>query len=243
MIKSRVYLAGALLLATAGAAQAGSFTVTPALVSDYDFRGVTQTANGGAVQLGATYTGESGAYVGAWTSNVNFGLGKNDPDAELDLIAGYGFGDATKGFAYDFGVIYYTYINASDFNYPEVYAGVTKGWFNAKLFYSWDWGGNTRPSGVNGSSLYLSTTGTFPLPSDFGFVAHAGYSFAGYWSDTSSEYLDWSVGFTKTLGNFSLGLTYSDGSDLPGAPKNHAFATGGRAILSVSTTLPWMAAK
>ena len=148
MIKSRVFLAGALLVAAAGTAHAG-LTVTPAVVSDYDFRGVTQTANDPAVQVGATYAFDSGLYVGGWGSNIKFGAG--DPKLELDWSAGYTVGDAKEGFAYDLGAVYYTYQKSgSDFNYGEVYAGVTRDWFNAKIFYSPDFGGarqaTPRPS-------------------------------------------------------------------------------------------------
>ena len=41
-----------------------------ALVSDYRFRGVSQTDKGMAIQGGITATHESGAYVGAWGSNL-----------------------------------------------------------------------------------------------------------------------------------------------------------------------------
>ena len=58
MIKSRVLLAGALLVA-AGAANAG-VTVTPAVVSDYDFRGISQSAKDPAFQLSVNYTADSG---------------------------------------------------------------------------------------------------------------------------------------------------------------------------------------
>ena len=106
MIKSRILLAGA-LLAVAGVASA-DITVTPAVVWDYDFRGVSQTAGDPAVQAGITYTHASGAYVGAWASNVQFGPG--DPNIEMDFFGGFAGGDATKSVAYDVGIIYYTYV-------------------------------------------------------------------------------------------------------------------------------------
>jgi uncharacterized protein (TIGR02001 family) len=231
MIKSRVLLAGALLAAAAGAAQA-DVTVSPAVVSDYDFRGISQSKNDPAFQLGATYAHESGFYVGAWGSNVDFGLDK--PDIELDVTTGFTFGDAKEGFAYDVGAVYYTYVSASDFNFPEIYAGITRDWFNAKLFYSWDFGG------VKESAYYLSTTGTFPLPADFGLAVHAGYSGGNYW-DTfyGNGYFDWSVGVTKALGKFTLGLAFVDGSDLPTGPKNTPFSSASKVVATVTTTLPW----
>jgi predicted porin len=64
--------------------------------------------------------------------------------------------------------------------------------------------------------------------------------------------MDWSVGLTYTLGNFDLGLKYTDGSDLDdlddfcrvfpadcvGVDKD-VFSTDGRVVFSVSTTFPW----
>jgi uncharacterized protein (TIGR02001 family) len=233
MTKSRVYLAGALLLASAGAAQADSFTVSPAVVSDYDFRGITQTAKDPALQVGATYSHDSGFYVGAWSSNVNFGPG--DPKIELDLTSGFTWGDAKESFAYDAGIVYYTYVSKSDFNYPEVYFGITKDWFNAKLFYSWDFGG------VGDSAWYLSTTGTFPIPADFSLVAHAGYSGGDYWDKAyGNGYFDWSIGVTKALGNFTLGVSFIDGSDLKDSP-GKVFDTRSKVVGTITTTLPWSA--
>jgi len=63
MIKSRITLAGA-LLAVAGAANAG-FSVTPTVTSDYDWRGISQTMEDPAFQLGVNWTHDSGFYLGA----------------------------------------------------------------------------------------------------------------------------------------------------------------------------------
>ncbi|MEN9705562.1 MAG: hypothetical protein RLZZ393_1441 [Pseudomonadota bacterium] len=234
MFKSRVLLAGALAISSVGVAHAdGSLTVTPAVVSDYDLRGISQTAKDPAFQLGATYTHDSGFYVSGWASNLNFGLGNKDPDGELDLVGGYAWGDAKGKGAFDAGVIYYTYVGRSDFDYPEVYLGYTKDWFNAKAFYSWDFGG------TGSTAWYLTTTGTFPLPSDFALVAHAGYSTGDYWDKNyGGGYVDWSVGVTKAIGKFTVGLSFIDGSDLKDTPGKY-FDTRSKVVASVSTTLPW----
>ena len=133
MIKSRFVLAGA-MLAVAGAANAGSFSATPAVVSDYDWRGITQTDTDPAFQLGLNYAFDSGFYIGTWGSNVDFGTSK--PDVEVDYFAGYSGGDASETFGYDVGVNYYTYLSAGSLNFVELYAGITKGMFGAKVWYS-----------------------------------------------------------------------------------------------------------
>ena len=64
-------------------------TGTVGLVSDYRFRGVSQSDRGMAVQGGFTIAHESGAYVGTWGSNLG-GWGRfGGANMELDLIAGY----------------------------------------------------------------------------------------------------------------------------------------------------------
>jgi uncharacterized protein (TIGR02001 family) len=235
MIKSRILLAGA-LLAVCGAASA-DITVTPAVVWDYDFRGVSQTAGDPALQAGITYTHASGAYVGAWASNVQFGPG--DPNVEMDFFGGFAGGDATKSVGYDVGIIYYTYVSASGLNYPEIYAGITKGWFNVKLSYSWDWGGSDRPSFVSGTAYYLEGNATIPLPAGFTGLAHIGWSDGSYWSDAyGNGYVDWAVGASHAFGHFTGTLKYIDGSDLPDGGSKF-FKTDGKAWVGFQTTLPW----
>lgn len=230
MIKSRVYLGGA-LLAAAGAANAG-VSVTPTIVSDYDFRGFTQTAKDPAFQLGVNYAHDSGFYAFAWGSNLDE---DSYPDADLELDVGLGFagGDAAETVGYDVGAVYYTYPGNSDFNFYEIYAGLSKSFFAAKLWYSPEFAGVPGDT----SAFYLEGNGTFPLPQDFSFVAHLGYSFGDYWDDF--EYVDWSVGVTKTWKNFSFALKYIDGSDYEDTPGTKVFDTKGKAWASVSTTLPW----
>jgi uncharacterized protein (TIGR02001 family) len=225
MIKSRIAVAAA-LLAVAGAANAG-FTVTPTIASDYDFRGVSQTdvdQDGKfAFQLGATYAAESGFYVGAWGSNIDFGTSK--PDIELDYLAGFA-GESSLGFNYDVGAVYYTYPSAGSLNTVELYAGITKDWFNFKLSYS------PEVAESSESSVYVESNLTFPLPQGFGLTAHLGYGMGDATvSYLPDETLDYSVGLTKSLGNFALAVKYVD-TDLSGW-------TGNRVLATISTTLPW----
>jgi len=236
MIKSRAILAGA-LLAISGAASAG-ITVTPAVVWDYDFRGISQTAGDPAFQLGINYAHDSGFYAGLWGSNVDFGPG--DPDLELDFFSGFSGGDATESFSYDIGAIYYTYVNSSDFNYPEIYAGLGKGWFAAKLWYSWDFGG------LDEDAYYFEGNATIPLPGGFSGLAHVGYSDGGYWDDFYGDgYVDWSVGVTRNFGPIAATVKYIDGSDLPDLDSPGCgsdceyFSTDGKLWVGVQTTLPW----
>jgi uncharacterized protein (TIGR02001 family) len=234
MIKSRL-VAAATLLAVAGAAHA-DFSVTPTLTSDYDFRGISQTAKDPAFQLNLGYSHESGFYAGIWGSNVDFGAPK--PDIELDYTVGFAGGDAEESVGYDVGVSYYTYLKAGALNYTEIYAGISAGMFSGKLWYS--------PDIAKTTSWYTEGNGTFPLPNDFAVVAHAGYSFGHYWD--SNKYFDWSVGVTKSFGNFATTLKFVDGSDLIDfddvgctGKECDVSSTDRKVMFTISTTLPWSA--
>jgi hypothetical protein len=78
-------------------------------------------------------------------------------------------------------------------------------------------------------------------PQSFALVAHAGYSGGTFWDKAyGNGYLDWSVGLTRSVGRFKVGLSFIDGSDLPhGAGR--VFDTRNRFVASLSTTLPWSA--
>jgi uncharacterized protein (TIGR02001 family) len=82
----------ALGMFTAATASAG-VSSTWTLASDYDFRGITQTAQDPARQASLDYAHDSGWYVGGWASNVDFcaqgATGCLDADYELDLYTGF----------------------------------------------------------------------------------------------------------------------------------------------------------
>lgn len=229
------WLVASVALAAAGTAQAGEFSMTVTATSDYDFRGVTQTSQDPALQLSLDWAADNGLYVGAWGSNVDFGR-CCDESVELDLYAGFAGGDE-EGLTYDVGGVYYLYPGAEDLDYPEVYAGVAYGIFDAKLWYSWDF------FGLDESAYYLEGNMNIPLPSDFGLVVHVGYSDGDAFDNVVGfeSYFDWSVGVAKTIGGFDMELKWVDGSDwkeLDGTPGD-VLSSEARVIFSVSTSLPW----
>jgi uncharacterized protein (TIGR02001 family) len=126
------------LLGAATAANAG-VTSTWTLTNDYDFRGNSQTAKDPAIQGSVDYAAESGWYVGAWGSNVDF---DSDVDYEVDLYSGF-TGTSEGGLGYDVGVVYYAYPDDSDINYFEIYGSASYEWFKGKLWYSNAFGGDT----------------------------------------------------------------------------------------------------
>ena len=234
------------LLAAATAAHAGvSSTWTAA--SDYDFRGIAQTAQDPAIQASLDYAHDSGWYVGAWASNVDFCAASAsvclDANYELDLYTGFSGSTGENGLGWDVGLIYYTY-EESDYNYPEIYASLSKDWFKTKVSYSNDFGGKTTAGDT--PAVYVEASATVPLPQNFSALAHAGYSFGDYWDELDDAgagrpYFDYSLGVGYTAGHFNLALKWVDGSDLKeadGTPDD-VFSSEARMVFTVATTLPW----
>jgi uncharacterized protein (TIGR02001 family) len=210
------------LLSAAGAANA-EVSATVTATSDYDYRGFTQTDEDPALQASIDYADDSGWYIGAWGSNVDFGPG--DPNAELDVYTGFSGGEE-DGLGWDVGIVGYFYPSASDINFAEIYGGLSHGMFSTKLWYSNDFGGSSE------DAMYLQGDVEVPLPQNFSLALHAGYSFGDYWdTEDTDEYFDYSVGVGYSINNFDLSLRYVD-TDINDFD-------GDRVIFTVSTTFPW----
>lgn len=231
MRNPRILAALGMLSFAATAAHAelsGTITAT----SDYVFRGISQTAEDPALQASLDYSNESGWYLGAWATNVDFGPG--DPaDIEVDLYSGF-TGETAAGLGWDVGIIYYAFPDESDYNYPEIYGQLSYGLFSGGLYYSNDW----ENSGDD--SFYLNAALSVPFGRGFTFNAGAGYSFGDAFDGT--EYVEYSVGVGYTLGNFELGLSYMDttlDSNDELFSDSDVLNTEERVVFTVSTTFPW----
>ncbi|HPU51499.1 MAG TPA: TorF family putative porin, partial [Burkholderiaceae bacterium] len=149
------------------------------LVSEYRYRGISQTNNKPAVQGGFDYAHASGVYVGTWASNVSWlsdgGSGTVSNSLEWDIYGGY---KGTAGdFGYDVGLLYYYYPGKypSGFNSPNTLEAYVAGsWKTLTLKYSHsltDLFGFVDSKG----SGYLDLTGTYDLGNGFSLVGHYGY--------------------------------------------------------------------
>jgi uncharacterized protein (TIGR02001 family) len=216
---------------TASAEITGTVTAT----SDYDFRGITQSAQDPALQGSVDYAHESGLYAGIWASNVDFG---DDAEVEVDYYGGYSGGEDVS---YDVGYVWYSYPGSDDvanYDYGEIYGELGWNWLSGKVWYSPDYVSS------GDSAFYYEANGAFELPANFGLSAHVGYSDGDYWDAVNDGgYMDWSVGVSYTLGHFDFGLKWIDGSDLEAADgtPDDILSSEARAVLSISTTFPWSA--
>src|SRR3989337_266742 len=115
-------------LASAQATSPHSLSGNMSIVSDYRFRGISQTFVQPAIQGGIDYSHSSGFYLGNWNSNVS---GLSYPDGggiEMDVYGGFKFPAGPVGL--DVGVLQYIYPGAKygsgdDFDTTEIYLGVS----------------------------------------------------------------------------------------------------------------------
>lgn len=214
------------LLGLSGVSQA-QFSSTWTAVSDYDFRGFSQTAKDPALQASADYAfGDSGWAIGAWASNVDFG--DDDTDIELDLYASY-TGEINDTFSWTAGANYYTYPGSDTDETLEIFAGFSAGSFGFKQWYSDDLGG------TGNSAQYTEANYTATITDAVALVFHAGYAWGDAWDD--AEVVDYGVQLNYTAGNFTIFGKFTGTDD--GDVETDEFNNEPRFLIGVTTTLPW----
>ena len=133
------------------------------IYSDYRTRGISQTLGDPAAQASATLVHSSGLYIGAWTSNVDFG-GGFDTRQELEYYAGY-YWQASEAISLDLGYIKYDYPKNSEFNLSEVYAIVDVYGVKLGAYYSKD---TPNFFGEDQDTLYTYLGYKIDLPAEVG---------------------------------------------------------------------------
>jgi len=191
-----------------------SLSGNAAIVSDYRFRGYSQTDFRPAAQLGFDLNHSSGFYLGNWNSSVSWlNDGNSDVSApvEMDFYGGYK-GNLAPDVPFDLGVLQYYYPGdyPSGYTSPdttELYAGVGYGPVMFKYSVAM-----TNLFGFADSkySQYFDLSGNF----DTGFWgltvnAHVGRQTVRNLTD--GAYTDWKLGLTKDFGQgLAISVAYID---------------------------------
>ncbi|KQS04309.1 hypothetical protein ASG11_08645 [Sphingomonas sp. Leaf357] len=211
-----------------------------ALVSDYRFRGVSQSDKGMAVQGGITVTHKSGLYAGTWASNLAGWGTFGGPNLELDLFGGYKLPIGGGG-TLDVGLTWFMYpggADKTDFAEPfaklsgtigplSLLAGVAYApkqqalgkWSltgaNAQAVLA---GGAYDKAGDKEDNLYLWGDASAGIPrTPITLKAHLGFSDGnsglgpnGTSIAPTGKYWDWLLGVDAVLGPVTLGVAYVD---------------------------------
>ncbi|MBI1179885.1 MAG: hypothetical protein GC201_04955 [Alphaproteobacteria bacterium] len=212
--------------AMADDAPAKEFTLSGsiAVTNDYVFRGFTQTKEDPAIQGGLTLNHKSGAYIGIWGSNVEFGDQNgsgNSTSMELDVFGGMSGKFGNSIFGYDVGAIFYSYPGdptGQHFNYWEFYGKVNADFgfvtVGTGFVYSPNFFGDTGDA-IN---VPLDVSVPIPLGSDkfslsiSGELGYNKYTQTGAtWDGIHDDYLNWNIGATLSITDwFDIDVRYHD---------------------------------
>lgn len=221
----------ALVLAEdAAPASPHTFTANVGVVSDYVFRGISQSAHKPAIQGGFDYSHASGFYAGTWLSSISWvsdAQGKSVP-TEIDIYGGIKNTFAGGDYSYDVGYITYNYPGSSDTpaatsakaDTQEVYGSLGWKWLSAKYSYvtsshfvGWYGGlGGTNTNTKTNGSNYFELNAAYDLGNGWGVSGHFGKQKVKNYianGQTNASYSDWNVGVTKDVGFGVVGLKYS----------------------------------
>ncbi|MES2186185.1 MAG: TorF family putative porin [Pseudomonadota bacterium] len=177
-----------------------TFSFNVGAVTDYRYRGVSQSRKNPALQGGIDFAHKSGFYLGTWASTIKWikdAGGKSD--AEVDFYGGFKNTIGDSGVGFDVGVLRYQYFNNKltvSPNTTEIYGALSYSVVTAK--YSRSTGNLFGFSNSSGSG-YLDVSATFDLGNGFSLVPHVGHqsvSNNGFFS-----YTDYSLTLGKDFGN------------------------------------------
>ncbi len=201
-------------------------------VSDYVFRGISQTLGDPAVQAGLDFAHPSGFFAGLWASNVDF-VPADDPDdgadLEMDYLIGY-WHEFGEHWSADVSLVHYAYPGTApgmEYDYSELLLSAHYRWLSATIAYSND----VFAMKEEGTSYQLS--GEY----SFGTLVNVSAS-AGYYdlSDAyGTSYAFHQVGLSKALGPVTLELTYHD-TNGNGEMLFGPDIAQGRTVLTISTS-------
>lgn len=177
-----------------------------AVVSDYRYRGISQSRLKPALQGGADYTNNpTGLYAGTWLSTIKWTSDAGgDGDVEWDLYAGKR-GEIVKDLTYDVGGLYYYYpdnglpTNANTF---ELYGQLGYGPVYLKYSHA-----TSNLFGVPDSkrSGYVDLGANIDVYQGYTLNLHAGHQKVK--NASSLSYTDYKVGVTKDYGIVSVSLS------------------------------------
>jgi uncharacterized protein (TIGR02001 family) len=195
------------------------------LVSDYRFRGISQTNLQPAIQGSLTVTHSSGFYASVWSSSTSgYVTFSGTGSQEIDAIVG--FKKSYSGVTFDAGVLYYIYPRSrpagdnskADFFEPYADIAYTYGPVTGKVTvnYAPKQKALALDQGQTGlfqknDNVYLAGDLSVAIPkTPLGLTAHLGHTWGPSWLALGNEYTDYGFGATLTYKQLVFGVSYVD---------------------------------
>jgi len=167
-------------------------------VTDYRFRGISQSRLNPALQGGIDFAHKSGFYVGTWASTIKWVKDAGgDAPVEIDLYGGYK--GAYNNIGYDVGLLSYQYPSHKLAISPvtnELYVAGTYGPATLKYSHSVS---NLFGFADSKNSYYLDLSAGFDLGNGYSVTPHIGYQKVK--NNDAYSYTDYAVTLAKDFGN------------------------------------------
>ncbi len=216
-------------LVSAQASSPHSLSGNMAIVSDYRFRGISQTFRQPAIQGGIDYSHSSGAYFGTWDSSVSGLTYADSAGIEMDFYGGWK-GEVAKDVSLDVGLLQYYYPNArivsgtgteTKYDTLELYVGASYKWITLKYshtltdyfgFKTETMGGACNRDGVDcyaadpGNSKgsgYIDLSVSYEVMPKLTLAAHVGMQKVKNFE--KHDYTDYKLGLTYDMQGWALG--------------------------------------
>lgn len=209
-----------------------TFKGSVSFVTDYRFRGISQTMRQPAVQGTLDYSHISGFYLGTFGSNVDGTTHYyNDTSLEWDFYAGFKgkvFPESMPHLVYNVGAIYYFYPGGETglphsvrYNTAEFYIELGYEWVNVRYWqtltnyfgfcnqytpYNWHEGDADPARGNSKGSVYIETNLNFELCGKWFTQVHLGRQTVRHYRHMN--YLDWKLMLSKEFDWFTVFAYY-----------------------------------
>lgn len=228
---------------TASPVKGVAYTAVATLITDYIFRGISQSAGNPAAQgyIEASY---NLLYLGGWASSVDFGkertrAGNLQTAADLELSVYGGVRPTWKGISFDLGVFYYAYPDSlRNFDYVEFdadasYTVLDKLTLRGEVWWS------PNESATNGELSGVEFGASYALKQIWFVSPSISALFGSQWGEgTDEDYSYWNAGLTFDMSKtpaLSFDIRYWD-TDLEDCIDAPAFQCGPRVVGSVTAT-------
>jgi uncharacterized protein (TIGR02001 family) len=205
-----LFMTGAVLAQTKAPEPDYTLSYNIGVVTDYRYRGISQTAREPALQGGADFAHKSGFYIGTWASTIKWIKDSSTPGGaqakgpvEIDVYGGYK-GAITDALSFDVGALEYWYagntyrnITGVNANTLELYGALTYSVFTAKYSQS-----TTNLFGTPNSkgSSYIDLSANFDLGNGLTLTPHYGAQKIRHFT----TYQDWSLTLAKDFDGLVL---------------------------------------
>lgn len=178
-------------------------TFNASVVSDYRYRGISQTRVKPALQGGLDFAAPGGFYIGAWASTIKWikDVG-GDSEVEIDVYGGWK-GEVAPGLTLDLGGLQYYYpsnkLNPSA-NTFELYGALSFGPVTVKYSHALT---DTFANPDSKGSGYLDVAASFEITDGWMLAPHVGHQKIKGPVGGPATYTDYSLTLSKSFGSLT----------------------------------------